>query len=45
MTSMKIEPFEKYTSQYEDWFDSNKYAYESELQAVRERVMAKVRLS
>lgn len=36
MTSTKIEPFEKYTSQYEDWFDNNKYAYESELQAVRE---------
>jgi len=32
---MKIEPFEKYTQKYEDWFERNRFAYESELQAVR----------
>ena len=32
----KIEPFEKYTQQYEDWFKDNKYAYQSEINAVRE---------
>lgn len=32
---MKIEPFETYTQRYEDWFDKNRFAYESELQAVR----------
>jgi ubiquinone/menaquinone biosynthesis C-methylase UbiE len=31
----KIEPFEKFTTQYEDWFEKNKFVYESELQAVR----------
>lgn len=31
----KIEPFEKYTPRYERWFDNNRYAYESELQAIK----------
>ena len=31
----KIEPFEKYSSRYEEWFERNKFAYESELEAVR----------
>ena len=31
----KIEPFEKYTKLYEDWFEENRYAYESELKAVQ----------
>ncbi|MFW9906581.1 MAG: class I SAM-dependent methyltransferase [Candidatus Thorarchaeota archaeon] len=31
----KIEPFEKFTAQYEDWFEKNKFVYESELQAVK----------
>jgi ubiquinone/menaquinone biosynthesis C-methylase UbiE len=31
----KIEPFEKYTQQYEDWFEKNRFAYESELRAIR----------
>lgn len=35
-TMAKIEPFEKYTSRYEDWFENNEYAYRSELQAVKE---------
>lgn len=31
----KVEPLEKYTNQYEEWFRKNKLAYESELNAVR----------
>jgi SAM-dependent methyltransferase len=30
-----VEPFERFTRQYEDWFDVNKHAYEAEVQAVR----------
>jgi ubiquinone/menaquinone biosynthesis C-methylase UbiE len=32
---MKVEPFEQYTGNYEDWFERNMFAYEAELQAVR----------
>ena len=35
---MKIEPFEKHTAEYEAWFERNKYAYLSELQAVKELI-------
>ena len=31
----KVEPFEKHTNQYEEWFRKNAFAYESELNAVR----------
>jgi len=31
----KIEPFEKYYNKYEDWFIKNKFAYQSELLAIR----------
>jgi ubiquinone/menaquinone biosynthesis C-methylase UbiE len=31
----KIEPFEKYGQQYEDWFEKNSFAYKSELRAIR----------
>jgi SAM-dependent methyltransferase len=31
----KIEPFEKHSREYEAWFSDNRFAYESELQAVR----------
>lgn len=31
----KIEPFEKHTDHYEDWFDRNQDLYEAELKAVR----------
>lgn len=31
----QIEPFEKYTKLYEDWFEGNRYAYESELKAIQ----------
>ncbi|MBW2981540.1 class I SAM-dependent methyltransferase [Candidatus Woesearchaeota archaeon] len=32
---MKIQPFETHTQRYEDWFDRNRFAYESELEAVK----------
>jgi len=31
----KTEPFDMHTSQYEQWFELNKYAYESELLAIK----------
>jgi ubiquinone/menaquinone biosynthesis C-methylase UbiE len=31
----KVEPFERYTSRYDEWFEKNRLVYESELQAVR----------
>lgn len=31
----RIEPFEKFTRQYEVWFEEHKYVYESELKAIR----------
>jgi ubiquinone/menaquinone biosynthesis C-methylase UbiE len=34
----KIDPFEKHASQYEEWFENNKFAYESELQAIKEQL-------
>jgi SAM-dependent methyltransferase len=34
----KVEPFEEYASQYEDWFERNKLAYKSELRAIREQL-------
>ena len=39
----KIEPFEKYSSRYEEWFERNKFAYESELEAVRKLLPEKGR--
>jgi len=32
----KIEPFEKHTGQYENWFVKNIYAYQSEVRAIKE---------
>jgi ubiquinone/menaquinone biosynthesis C-methylase UbiE len=31
----KIEPFERHTVKYEEWFEKNVFAYKSELQAIR----------
>lgn len=31
----RIEPFERYTSRYENWFEENRPVYESELKALR----------
>jgi ubiquinone/menaquinone biosynthesis C-methylase UbiE len=35
MIMPKVEPFEKHTNQYEEWFLKNTFAYESELNAIR----------
>ncbi len=35
---MKIQPFEKFTSEYEDWFERNKFAFISELNAVKNQL-------
>jgi len=32
----RIEPFEKYSGKYEDWFERNEFVYKSEIQAIRE---------
>jgi len=32
----KIKPFEKYTDQYENWFEENRYVHQSEINAIRE---------
>jgi SAM-dependent methyltransferase len=34
----RIKPFEEHAVQYEDWFERNKFAYDSELQAVRSQL-------
>ena len=36
MVTAKIEPFEKFSYRYEQWFEENNYVYESELRAVKE---------
>jgi len=37
----KIEPFEKHTSEYEAWFENNRFVYESELRAIKEQLPKK----
>ncbi len=32
---MKVEPYEKHAADYDDWFSKNRFAYESELRAVK----------
>ena len=32
---VRVEPFDKYSSDYEDWFEKNHFAYISELNAIR----------
>ena len=32
----KIEPFEKHTIKYDKWFEENKYAYQSEINAIKD---------
>ena len=34
----KIEPFEKHAIEYENWFTEHRFAYESELEAVKQQV-------
>ncbi|MBN2030210.1 class I SAM-dependent methyltransferase [bacterium] len=38
---IKTEPFEKYASQYEDWFEKNPFVYQSELRAIKEMLSGK----
>lgn len=38
MTYAKIAPFEQYASRYESWFSKHRFAYESELEAVRRQL-------
>lgn len=33
---LKTQPFETHTAEYDEWFDNNKYAFESEVEALRE---------
>jgi len=37
----RTKPFEEFPFQYEDWFERNKFAYESELQAIRRQLPEK----
>jgi len=39
----KTEPFEKHINRYEDWFVQNRYAYQSEIEAVRRHLPAQGR--
>ena len=32
----KIDPFESYAQKYDEWFDKNRFTYESEIHAVKE---------
>jgi ubiquinone/menaquinone biosynthesis C-methylase UbiE len=34
----RTKPFDEYASQYENWFERNKFAFESELRAIREQL-------
>ena len=36
----KISPFEKYSAQYEEWFENNRWVYEAELRAVKSMIPA-----
>ncbi len=33
---VKFDPFENYSQKYDEWFDKNRFIYESELQAVKD---------
>jgi len=35
------EPFEKHASEYDSWFEKNRYVYESELRAIQEQIPKK----
>jgi ubiquinone/menaquinone biosynthesis C-methylase UbiE len=37
----KIDPFEKNTSEYETWFDNNKFVYKSEVRAIKDQLPKK----
>jgi len=37
----KIDPFEKNTSEYETWFENNKFVYKSEVRAIKDQLPKK----
>ena len=37
----KTEPFEKYVSEYEAWFENNRFVYESEVRAIKKQLPKK----
>ncbi len=39
----RIEPFERYTSRYENWFEENRPVYESELKALKANIPSHAR--
>lgn len=39
----KTEPFEQHTAEYEEWFENNRFVFESELRAIRQHLPKKVR--
>jgi len=41
MIMAKIEPFEKHASEYDEWFEKNRFVYKSELRAVQEQLPQK----
>jgi len=41
----KVQPFETHTNQYEEWFQKNPWAYESELNAIRRLLPGRVEAS
>jgi len=41
MIMAKIEPFEKHASEYDEWFEKNRFVYKSELRAVQEQLPKK----
>ncbi len=34
----KSDPFDSYAMKYDEWFDRNRFVYESELQAIKELI-------
>jgi len=34
----RVEPFERYTKEYEEWFERNKFAYLSEIEAIKSQL-------
>ena len=38
---LKIEPFEKHVSEYEAWFENNRFVYESEIMAIKRQLPKK----
>jgi len=35
---LKIQPFEKYSDKYDEWFEKNRFTYHAELEAIRQMI-------